>query len=58
MRWAGSVRVPYTASVTCDWAGAVVQKLLAKAENAEKAKAGPTDQQTDRRTDTVTYRVA
>ena len=61
MWWAGAVggAVHMTASVACNWAGAVMQKLLAK---CRKANAGPTDQQTDRptdrQTDIVPYRVA
>ena len=57
--WAGAVMwragavgsaVYMSASFTCDWAGAVVQKLLAKAKKKRR------DQQTDRQTDTQTYR--
>ena len=43
---------PY-ASVACSWAGAVMQKLLAKLKCYR-----PTDQQTDQPTDTAAYRVA
>ena len=58
---AGAVGGPVytTASVACDRAGAAMNKPLANAENAENAKAGPTnrptDQKTDQPTDTVTY---
>ena len=55
---AGAVGGPVytTASVACDRAGAVMNKPLANAENAENAKAGPTDRQTDRPTDRQTDR--
>ena len=46
-----------TASVAFDWAGAVMKKPLAKRRKRRKSKGG-TDHPTDRRTDTVTYRVA
>ena len=56
---AGAVGGPVytTASVACAWAGAVMKKTLAKCRKRQKRKGG-TDQQTDRPTDTVTYRVA
>ena len=53
--WAGAViwragavgsAVHTTASVTCDWAGVVMQKLLAKCRKCQKSKGG-TDRQTD-----------
>ena len=52
----------YTAaSVTCDWAGAVMKKSLAKRRKRRKRKWGtdrPTNRPTDQQTDTVTYSVA
>ena len=47
------IAVRTTASVTSDWAGAVMQKLLAKRRKRRKSKGG-TDQQTDRQTDRQT----
>ena len=49
--WAGAVRGPVstTASVTCDWAGAEVQKPLAK----QMVTDGPTDRRTDRKHDKI-----
>ena len=54
MWWAVGSALNTTTSVTGHWAGAVMQKLLAKCQKSK----GRTDRQTDRSTDTVTYRVA
>ena len=56
MWWAGAVgsAVYTTASVTCNWAGAVMQKPLAKCRKRRKSKGerdGPTERQTERPTD-------
>ena len=55
-RAVGSV-VYTTASVTFDWAGAVMKKPLVKRRTRRKRKGGPTetgDRQTDQQTDRVT----
>ena len=55
--WAGAVMgraggsaVHTTASVTCNWAGAVMQQLLAKCQKLQKSK-GRTDRLTDQQAD-------
>ena len=55
MQWAGAVRsaVYMTASVTCNWAGAVMQKPLAKCQKRQKSKCG-TDRHSDRQKDQPT----
>ena len=54
--WAGAVGGPVytTASVTCDWAGAEMQKPLAK----QRVTDGPTDGRTDGRTENTSKSVA